>query len=154
VSEFYWVIPGLLAGRRKAGLLSDLEEMWEVGLRTIVSLVRVNSAAIQAAGFQHYHVPMTGFAFFDGLRFRLVREMLTVVDIVATELAAGRPTLVHCRAGKDRTGAVFAGYLIRYHGLSSDEAFRQVRQVNPRAMTMMGFDRLPMMYETWIMSGK
>ncbi len=152
MSEFYWMIPGWLAGRRKAGLLANLEGLWDAGLRTIVSLTRIDGAPIRAAGFHHYSVPMTRVAFFDWLRLRLVREMLSVVDLVATELAAGRPTLVHCRAGKDRTGAVLAGYLIRYHGLSSEEAFRRVRQVNPRAMTMLGFDRLPMLYEARLKS--
>nr|HID12649.1 hypothetical protein [Anaerolineae bacterium] len=141
----YWVIPGLLAGR--PGPLEapwDLEALYEAGFRTIVSLTGVDGVAIQAAGFRHYRVPLPGYvAFLPPLRRWLARRMLPVVDFIAAEVAAGRPTLVHCHAGKDRTGAVLAGYLIRHRGLSSDEAVCLVRQANPRAMTSPGFDRLP-----------
>lgn len=145
----YWVTPNLLAGRPGPKESPwDLEEIWAGGLRTIVSLVRVNGTAIQAVGFRHYQVSLHGgFAFFPVLRRRLVWRMLPVVDFIAAEVAAGRPTLVHCYAGKDRTGAVLAGYLIRHQGLSPDEAFRLIRRANPRAMTAPGFDRLPKLFE-------
>jgi protein-tyrosine phosphatase len=126
----------------------DLEGIWAGGIRTIVSLVRTNGTAIRAAGFRHYQVPLnSGLAIFPLLHRCLVRRMLPVVDFIAAEIAAGRPTLVHCHAGKDRTGAVLTGYLIRHQSLSPDEAFHRVRQVNPRAMTAIGFDRLPRLFE-------
>jgi hypothetical protein len=149
VKAVYWVAPRLLAGRPGPNESPwDLDEIWAGGVRTIVSLVRVNTTAIRAAGFRHYQVPLHGgFAFFPLLRRWLVGRMLPVVDFIAAEVAAGRPTLVHCHAGKDRTGAVLAGYLIRYQGLSPDEAFRLMRRVNPRAMTAPGFNRLPRLFE-------
>ncbi len=148
MKAIYWVSPNMLAGRPGPKLAPwNLEEIWAGGLRSIVSLVRTNKTAIQAAGFRHYQVPLNGgLAVFPWLRRWLVWQMLPVVDFVAAEVAAGRPTLVHCHAGKDRTGAVLAGYLIRYQGLSPDEAFRLLRQVNPRAMTAPGFDRLPRLF--------
>jgi hypothetical protein len=149
VKAVYWVSPNLLAGRPGPRLLPwDLGRIWAGGVRTIVSLVRVNRTAIQAAGFRHHQVPLPGgLAFFPWIRRWLVQRMLPVVDFIAAEVAAGRPTLVHCHAGKDRTGAVLAGYLIRHQGLSADEAFRLVRQANPRAMTAPGFDQLPRLFE-------
>ncbi len=145
----YWVIPGLLAGRpgpRQVGW--DLEELWAGGFRTIVSLAGADGAAIRTAGFRHYRVFLPGgLAFFPPLRSWLVRRMLPVVDFIAAEVAAGRPTLVHCYAGKDRTGAVLSGYLVCYRGLAPDEAIRLVRQANPRAMTALGFERLPRLFE-------
>ncbi len=153
----YWVIPGLLAGRsgpRKVGW--DLAELWAGGLRTIVSLAGADGAAIRAAGLRHYQAPLPGgLAFLPPLRRWLVRRMVPVVDFIAAEVAAGRPTLVHCYAGKDRTGAVLAGYLVRYHDLSPDEAIRLVRQANPRAMTAPGFAQLPGLFGegTWLPGG-
>jgi protein-tyrosine phosphatase len=69
--------------------------------------------------------------------------MIPVIDTIAEEVAAGRPTLVHCRQGRDRTGAVLAGYMIRHGGLSPAEALRALRRLNPQAMVSPGFDRLP-----------
>jgi len=148
VNMVYWVVPGLLAGRPGPGRAPwDLAELWARGFRTIVSLVKVDGVAIRAAGFRHYQAPLIGgMAFLPPLRRRLARLILPVVDLIAAEVAAGRPTLVHCRMGKDRTGAVLAAYLIRHRGLSCDEAIRLVRQANPRAMTSPGFDRLPRLF--------
>jgi hypothetical protein len=145
----YWIVPRLLAGRPGPATVEwDLEQLWAGGIRTIVSLVRVEGTDIRAAGFRHYQVPLGGILVsLPALQNRLVRRMVPVVDYVAGEVEAGRPTLVHCRAGKDRTGAVLAGYLIRHRGLSSNEAIHLVRQANPRAMTAPGFVRLPRLFE-------
>jgi len=144
VKVVYWLLPGLLAGRPGPGEVPwDLGELWEAGFRTIVSLSRTDGAAIRATGFRHYHVPLNGgLAFFPLLRRLLARRMLLAVDFIAGEVEAGRPTLVHCRQGNDRTGAVLAAYLVRHQGVSPAEAVRRVRGANPRAMRSPGFERL------------
>jgi protein-tyrosine phosphatase len=148
----YWIVPDLLAGRPgPAQVPWNLEELWVGGIRTIVSLVWGEGANIRAAGFRHYRAPLLGvLVSLPALQKWLVQRMLPVVDFVAAEVDAGRSTLVHCRAGKDRTGAVLAGYLIRHRGCSSEEATRWVRQANPRAMTAPGFARLPRLFESEI----
>ena len=109
----------------------------------MVSLVQTDGAGLEAAGLRHYSEPLAGMAIFDFQRRRLARKLVELVDLVARELQAGRPTLVHCRAGKDRTGALLAGYLVRHRGLSPEQAVHAVREVNPVAMTAPGFARLP-----------
>lgn len=148
----YWVIPGLLAGRPGPWALPwDLEALWGEGFRSIVSLVRTDVAEIRAMGFRSCYVPMNGgLAFLRLWQRRLARQMLPVVDFIAGELAAGRPTLVHCRVGKDRTGAVLAGYLVRYCGFTPEEAFERLRQANPRAMTAPGFRWIPQLFDEWV----
>ena len=144
MSDFYWILPGLLAGRPGPQTVPwDLTALWEAGFRTIVSLVSVDEAPIRAAGFRHLYVPLDGaLAFLPSLRRRLARRMRPVVDFVAEEVAAGRPTLVHCRKGNDRTGAVLAAYLTCYQGLTPEEAIRRVLEANPQAMRSLGFKRL------------
>jgi protein-tyrosine phosphatase len=65
---------------------------------------------------------------------------------IASKLEVGRPTLVHCRQGRDRTGSVLGAYLMRHRGLAPDEAVRRVRKANPQAMISAGFDRLPWLF--------
>jgi protein-tyrosine phosphatase len=48
--------------------------------------------------------------------------------------------LVHCEAGKDRTGLALTAYLVRYHGLAIEEALARVRAVQPIAMTAPGYE--------------
>jgi protein tyrosine phosphatase (PTP) superfamily phosphohydrolase (DUF442 family) len=144
MSDFYWILPGLLAGRPGPQTVPwDLTALWEVGFRTIVSLVPVDGEPIRRTGFRHLLVPLNGgLAFLPPMRRRLARRMRPVVDFVAEEVAAGRPTLVHCRKGNDRTGAVLAAYLACYRGLTPEEAIRRVLEANPRAMRSLGFKRL------------
>jgi protein tyrosine phosphatase (PTP) superfamily phosphohydrolase (DUF442 family) len=144
MSDFYWILPGLLAGRAGPQTVPwDLTELWETGFRTIVSLVPVDGEPIRRAGFRHLLVPLNGgLAFLPPVRRRLARQMRPVVDFVAEEVAAGRPTLVHCRKGNDRTGAVLAAYLACYRGLTPEEAIRRVLEANPQAMRSLGFKRL------------
>jgi protein-tyrosine phosphatase len=146
----YWLLPGLLAGRAGPGEIPwDLEELWAGGLRTILSLSdEVDEEAIAAVGFHHgrfYFPPIFLFVPSMGGGFLSLMEQAT--EFIHAQLAVGRPTLVHCHAGKDRTGAVLAGYLVRYRGLSSAGATRAVRQVNPRAMSAPGFGRVPGLFE-------
>lgn len=142
--HIFWILPGLLAGRPGPGEAPwDLEALWDAGFRTIVSLNRVDGAPIREAGFRHLAVPLNGgLAFLPVLRRRLARQVLEVVDFIAAEVAAGRPTLVHCRQGNDRTGAVLAGYLIRHQGLAPAEAIRRLKALNPQALRSPGFRRL------------
>jgi len=145
MNAVYWILPGLLAGRPgPAKAPWTLPELWDGGFRAIVSLVEVDGAAIAAAGFHHYQDSLPGqLAFIPPLRRRLARRMLPALDFIAAQVSAGRPTLVHCRQGQDRTGAVLAAYLARCHGLPPAEAVCRVRAANPRAMISAGFDRLP-----------
>ncbi|MBN1179876.1 MAG: tyrosine-protein phosphatase, partial [Anaerolineae bacterium] len=108
MNAVYWITPGRLAGRPGPQEAPwNLQELWDGGFRTIVSLVYVDGEAIRAADFTHYKAPLNGgFAFLPLLRKRLVRQVIPVVDFLAGEVQAQRPTLVHCRQGKDRTGLV------------------------------------------------
>jgi protein-tyrosine phosphatase len=145
MKDFYWIIPGLLAGRPGPRLIPwDLEALWEEGFRTIVSLIRADRMAIRSAGFRHYHAPMySGLSLLPFLRRWMAHKILPVVDFIAAELAESRPTLVHCYLGKDRTGAVLTGYLMRYCGLTAMEAVRRLQQANPRVMTGPGYRWMP-----------
>lgn len=149
----YWVIPDLLAGRPGPQEMPwDLEELQSGGLRAILSLsADVDEEAIAATGFHHgryYFPPIPLLTRFEKRAF--LNLMDEAIEFIQAQLAEGCPTLVHCHAGKDRTGAVLAGYLMRYQGLSSDEAIHLVRQANPRAMTAPGYEGMPELLENTI----
>jgi hypothetical protein len=149
MKDVYWLVPGLLAGRPGPRLVPwDLGALWAGGFRVILSLNdEVDQAAIAVAGFTHgkfYFPPVLLLTPIESQAF--LRLMDRATQFIHDQLVAARPTLVHCHAGKDRTGAVVAGYLIRYQGLSPGEATRLVRQANPTAMTAPGFDRMPRLF--------
>jgi len=66
-----------------------------------------------------------------------------VVEFIAAQRNAGRPTYVHCLAGMNRSGAVVTAYLMYEHGWGRDEALlflqrkREVVQPNPTLMRLL-----------------
>jgi ADP-ribosyl-[dinitrogen reductase] hydrolase len=54
--------------------------------------------------------------------------MVRILDLIDSELAAGRCVYVHCRAGIGRTGTTMGCHLIR-SGLAADEAFERLQSL-------------------------
>jgi predicted protein tyrosine phosphatase len=143
VEYVYWMIDGLLAGRP-----GPVEYPWDpgqfaaAGLRTVVSLnTQAEPAAIASAGLRHYSLPLPPILpMTDALQDLILRGLEEVLATIHAEVSAGQPTLVHCHAGKDRTGLALTAYLVRYHGLDVEEAIERVRSANPIAMSAPGYE--------------
>jgi len=138
----YWIIPGQLAGRRGPTWSPwQPEELYAGGIRAVVSLATdVEVEDLTPYGFTHYRgnfppVLLTS----PGMQRAFVYEALKVWAFIHEQLLADKPTLVHCYAGQDRTGAVLAGYLVTYQGLTPEAAIRRVRLVEPGAMHLEGY---------------
>ena len=63
-------------------------------------------------------------------------------------------TLVHCQAGINRSSAVVVGVLISAADRSSQEAWRIVREQQPKADTHEAFMEITMTFEDWCRNGK
>jgi hypothetical protein len=143
VEKVYWVIDGLLAGRP-----GPVEYSWDPGqlaaggLRVIVSLnTEADPAAIAGAGLRHYSLPLPPILpMTSALQELILRGLEEVLATIHGEVSAGQPTLVHCHAGKDRTGLALTAYLVRYHNLDVEEAIERIRSVNPIAMSAPGYE--------------
>lgn len=59
--------------------------------------------------------------------------LAAAVDAVDQMIAAGRPTLLHCTAGVNRSPTVAIAWLARARGLTLDEAWAQVTTRRPCA---------------------
>jgi len=143
VNYVYWVMDGLLAGRPgPAEFPWNPEELRAAGVRAIVSLnTEPDPVAIAAAGLRHHSLPMTpALPVVAPLQDLLLRELEPVLTAINAEVSAGQPTLVHCHAGKDRTGLALTAYLVRYGGLDVEEAIARVRAVQPIALSAPGYE--------------
>ena len=56
-----------------------------------------------------------------------------VLETVHKHLWEGKTVLVHCHAGIQRSCAVVACYLVKYHGLTPDEAIAHIKKRRPIA---------------------
>lgn len=142
MQHVYWVIEGLLAGRPGPVLEPwDPAALYAGGIRAVISLAAEEAPEDLAPyGLDHYRMefpPVTLYS--NGMRRAFIYQALPVWRLIDGQLARGNPTLVHCHAGQDRTGAILAGYLIAYKGETPSRALERIREVKPAAMTAEGY---------------
>ena len=102
----------------------DLKFLYGAGVRAIVCLLDFPSLAqiYSGAGFAVHMMPVT-----DG--GSPTHEQFTdFVHFVEHQRSVGQPVVVHCVAGRGRTGTVIAGYLIA-HGYTLDAVLAHVRSL-------------------------
>jgi hypothetical protein len=138
----YWVLDRLLAGRPGPVLQPwRPAELYAGGLRTVISLAAEEVVEdLGPYGFTHYRANFPPVILYSrGMRKAFIYQALPVWAFIHEQLGKGMPTLVHCHAGQDRTGALLAGYLIVYRGETPGRALQRLREVKPSAMVAEGF---------------
>ncbi len=138
----YWVIDGLLAGRPGPVLEPwDPAELYKAGFRTVISLAaEEDTEDLAPYGLLHHRASFPPVVLFStGMRKAFIHQTLPVWRLIDEQMTLGRPTLLHCHAGQDRTGAILAGYLIVYEGQTPTQALRRLRKVKRYAMTAEGY---------------
>jgi predicted protein tyrosine phosphatase len=142
----YWVLPGLLAGRPGPDEFPwDLRELRRAGFGAILSLHAggIDPAEIGWHGFAHLLLPLPYPVPPSSEDTAIYRQRLPVaLAFIGQHVDAGRPTLVHCHAGRDRTGVVLACYLCAALDLPPAEAVARLRAVKPSALTAPGYAEL------------
>lgn len=142
MEHVFWLIEGRLAGRPgPVAAPWDALTLRAAGLDVVLSLnSQADAETLTAAGLVHHHLPMPPILPLTGmLQDLLLGTLEPVLDCLHEELAAGHSVLLHCHAGKDRTGLAMATYLVRYQGLDAEAAIERVRAVRPIAMSAPGY---------------
>ena len=136
--NFSWVIPGKLAASGMPGsrfgsflngvgtLAEDLDLAGNGKIGALVSLTEraLGKAEIDAAGVQYLHLPVADMA------APAVEDCRRFVDFVRERNEEGAAVLVHCVAGRGRTGTMLACYFVG-QGSTPLEALERVRRLRP-----------------------
>ena len=77
-------------------------------------------ASAKALGLAHYRFPLSG----DGTGS--VKTYVTAIETLARLQRQGKPVLVHCHAGAQRTGSVIAAYRVLVLGQDPHEAYAEL----------------------------
>ncbi len=125
---FSWVAPGLLAATaRPADAHAALEFFREEGITSIVSLTErpfAPAAYLEEFGFDYHHIPVEDFS---APEMDQVEEFVAIVKKAKEE---GGRVVVHCAAGRGRTGTMLACYFVSM-GMTPEEALAKVRALRP-----------------------
>ncbi|MBN1262417.1 MAG: dual specificity protein phosphatase family protein [Anaerolineae bacterium] len=143
MQHVYWVIDGQLAGRPGPQLHPWIpSELYAGGIRAIVSLHKENNIEdLTVEGFVHHRAAFPPLLLTSkGLQKAFIHEALPIWEFIARQIETGKPTLVHCYAGKDRTGAILAGFLVVYRGLTPEAAIQHLRLLKSDAMEAPGYE--------------
>ncbi|MEO8305679.1 MAG: tyrosine-protein phosphatase [Betaproteobacteria bacterium] len=141
----FWLVPGVLAGR--SGPCRDpwqLDELKGIGIGAVLS---VNDGAsclpdeFERLAIRYRCIPLSPNAPPQEGDIEHCRRVLPLAyDFARANEADGIGTLVHCHAGKDRTGLFLAYYLVRLFGHAPSEAIAKVKAVRSIAFTAEGWE--------------
>jgi protein-tyrosine phosphatase len=147
MQHVFWLLPGRLAGRAGPNRVPwDLRALRAQGIDAVLSVndgEACDLAEFAAQGLQYRCVPFPPNEPPLAGDEKICRQGLPVAyEFVRAQHAAGRAVLVHCSAGKDRTGLFMSYFLMREHDLTADEAIAYVRGIRPPALSAMGWEGL------------
>lgn len=123
---FSWVTDELAAMSRPGDLRRSLEFLKDQGIDVIITLTEyeLNSTLIEEFGFEYHHIPIADFT--PPTQYQIDE----FISIVRAATRAGRKTVVHCLAGRGRTGTLAACYLVSL-GRTPEEALAEIRSSRP-----------------------
>lgn len=122
---FYYTIDGgRLAGLPGPAYMEwDFARLRKMNFSVVVSLEcdRLNTIEIEDAGFEHKKICVEDFT------SPTQDQIDEFVSFVETKLGEGKKVLVHCFAGRGRTGTMLAAFLI-HGGMSPEAAIGEIRE--------------------------
>jgi atypical dual specificity phosphatase len=145
-TNFSWVIEDKLAG---SGLpVTENEFKWVVdkGIKSIVTVreVPLPSEWFDGGDIDYLHLRVEDFG------APTVEEMDEVVNFIDRTISSGRAVLVHCAAGKGRTGAVLAAYIVKKQNLTAKHAIEKIRIMRPGSVQSIMQETALYMYEKYL----
>lgn len=149
-TNFSWVIEGKLAG---CGLpVTEDEFKWVVdqGIKSVVTVreVALPSDWFDGGDIDYLHLQVEDFGAPN------MEELIQGVDFIDQQISSGKPVMVHCAAGKGRTGAVLAAYLVKRQNLTAEQAIEKIRRMRPGSVQSVSQETAVSMYEKYLKSKK
>ena len=130
--------------------VTDDEFEWLVQ-RGIKSIVTVREVPLPSDWFEDRDVSYLHLRVED-FGAPSIEELDASVNFIEQQLQNERPVMVHCAAGKGRTGTVLAAFLVKNEKLSAEQAIEKLRTIRPGSVQSVVQETAVSMYEKFIKS--
>jgi len=118
---FTWVRDTRIAASGRPFSKEQVDWLKNNGVTAILTLTEEPLPSGWTRGIETHHISLKDHAPLNP------PEMKLGADYIASALSDGKVVLVHCLAGKGRTGCVLAAYLMAYEGKSARRAIDELR---------------------------
>jgi atypical dual specificity phosphatase len=145
-TNFSWVIEGKLAGSGLPVTENEFKWVLDKGIKCIVTVreVPLPSEWFDSGAIDYVHLKVEDFG------APTVEEIDEAVNFIDKKIRSNRPVLVHCAAGKGRTGAVLAAYMVKRQKLSAKQAIEKIRILRPGSVQSIMQETALSMYEKYL----
>lgn len=147
-TNFTWVIENKLAGSGLPVTEDEFEWLSEQGVKSIVTVreVPLPSEWFNGSDIQYMHLNVEDFG------APSVEALDEAVDFIDEQIGKSRPVMVHCAAGKGRTGTVLAAYLVKKENLTAEQSIEKIRSIRPGSIQSVVQETAVSMYEKYLKS--
>jgi atypical dual specificity phosphatase len=149
-TNFSWVTEGKLAGSGLPVTQDEFKWVLDKGIKSIVTVreVPLPSRWIDGTNIDYLHLVVEDYGVPN---MEVLDEAVNYID---NKIQRGKPVLVHCAAGKGRTGALLAAYMIKKENLTAEQAIEKIRLMRPGSVQSVTQETALSMYEKYVRSKK
>ena len=144
-TNFSWVIKDQLAGSGLPLTFKQFQWIRNKGIETIITLREIplpakwfdnsqianekkdradnKSSQIGKMNYLHLYV--------EDYKVPPIQKIDSTVKFIENEIKLNRSVMVHCAAGKGRTGTILAAYLLKKENLTAEQAIKKIREIRP-----------------------
>ena len=133
-TNFSWVLDGKLAGSGLPMTYSQFFWLIKHGIKTIITVREVplpsnwftdsiNNIDRENVNYLHLRVEDFGSP--------SIEEIDSTVEYIQHQIDNKKPVMVHCAAGKGRTGTILAAYFLKNENLTAEQAIKKIRNLRP-----------------------
>jgi atypical dual specificity phosphatase len=149
-TNFSWVIENKLAGCGLPFTEDEFNWLADQGIKSVVTVreVALPSDWFEGGDIDYLHLEVEDFGAPD------MDQLVKAIDYIDQQISSGKPVMVHCAAGKGRTGTVLAAYLVKKQNLTAEKAIEKLRAMRPGSVQSVSQETAVSMYEKYLNSKK